>query len=833
VRELAPPPGHVLDATTHSVTMTVSGGTVIGRVTSSDARRYGTNLRIQKVDKETGQAVAAAGASLAGAEFEIRWTDPAGTTSADGGKWSVHKLVTNSSGLAEYRAGGPSKPGIPIGSFQIREVKAPEGYLVDPEFSNWKTFLVNDSSDAERGIEISLQSVVSRVEEPLMRGDIAITKLSSETDSNASGGIVTKPLEGIRFDIIDNMSTNKDGKANPRYEQTVGTLVTDRDGYATSRDLIPAQSQWGGKDFTNGFLEYGHYLLSEDASTTPEGLQPIDDMSFEVSENGVIRRYTILNHEITAALSIVKRDAETGKVIPLAGTKFQILDKDMNVISFNTTYPQTGTIDTLVTDESGQINIPEPLKYGNYYLKEVQAPEGYLLLEEPISFRVSSTFDWSEPLIICVDDQPAMGRVRITKADSVTGNAVAEAIFELRAKNDIITNDGSIRLLAGELADVLQTDEAGIAESIPLYLGSYELCEVKAPSGYLPDSKVFPIELEYKDQHTALIWSDIEVQNEPIQISCEVDKQTIAVTSAGYKSLEDCAGIDNSAQGCKELYRYDVNFKSTSNDWADEYVVIDHLDGVHADQIRVEELWTPVVEGDSNGLYNLWYQTNLSDETTSYSDSVAAHKDEYNPDNPDKEMRFSNVGWKLWLEDADTNIRQNLKVSELDLADSEYITSLKLEYGRVEKGFSNVEDAPLSYLVYCPKPLDKYDAQTGKENVIANTASSHITRNIKLLDDAEDVVETRLIDSFNVDDHTGNTQDEDLREKIKELNKGNSDTTSDGAYGTGKAITNGPRTGDKGNALTWILTAVAAICLAFTALMGLNTERNRTKAAGG
>jgi len=837
VRELDPPPGHALDATTHSVTIATSGSSAgIGRVTSGDARRYGTNLRIQKVDKETGQAVAAAGASLAGAEFEIRWADPAGTVSADGQNWQVHKVVTDSNGIAEYRATGATKPGIPIGSFQVREAKAPEGYLVDPEFASWKTFLVDDSGGAEREIEISLQSVVSRVEEPLVRGDIAITKLSSEKDrspggsGNSSGGVITKPLEGVRFDIIDDMPANKDGRANPRYGDIVGTLITDRDGYASSRDLIGDQSQWAGKDFSNGFLEYGHYLLSEDTSTTPEGFQPIDDMSFEVDENGVTRRYTIFNHEITASLSIVKRDAETEKLIPIAGTQFQILDKDMNVVSFNTTYPQTDTISVLTTDESGQINVPEPLKYGSYYLKEVKAPEGYLLLDEPIPFSISSVYDWSNPLIICVDNRPAMGRVRIAKTDSITGNAVASATFELRAKSDIVTGDGSLRLQAGELADVMQTDEVGYAESIPLYLGNYELREVEAPLNYLLNTEVFDVELKYKDQDTTLVISDIEVQNEPIQISCEVEKETIAVTSAAYKSLAGGADIDNSAQGSKELYRYDVSFKSASNDWADEYVVIDYLDGVHADQVRVEELWTPATEGDSNGLYNLWYQTNLTDEATSYSDSVAAHKDEHNPDNPEKEMRFSNIGWKLWLEDASTSSRQHLKASNLPLSDGEYITSLKLEYGRVEKDFTSIEDAPLSYLVYCPEPLSKYDPKTGEEAIIFNTASSHITRNSNLLDDAEDIVETRLVGSFDVDSSTGSFEDEMLREKIRELNRDVDDSGSDGAYdvkGAKKPAT-GPRTGDLLGTTNWLLLALLAAYLAYAALSGLTFNKEES-----
>ena len=752
VRELSPPAGHVLDDTTHQVTLARSSGSgnnnpVIGRVNSQDARRYGTNLSVQKIDRETGSTQARFGARLSGAVFEIRWADPSTT-----GGWRIQRITSNAQGRAEYQAAGSAQPGIPLGSFQIREVTPPEGYLLDPEFTNWRTFSFADSGGAERPLQIALQSIVGRVAEPIIRGDIAITKYGGAASE------VPAPLSGVRFDIIDNNRRNGDGLSNPRFGQVVGTLTTDRDGYASSRDLVPPQSQWGGRDYSRGFLEYGDYLLSEDASTTPEGLKPIDDLSFRVSENGVMRRYGLHNHEIRAALSIVKRDAETQQVIPVAGTSFQIFDTDLNLMSFAVNYPHSTVLSTFVTDESGQINIPETLRYGDYFLKEVQAPEGYLLLDDPLPFRVERSHDWAEPFVVALDNMPAMGRVRLEKLDSITATAVPGTVFELRAKDDIITGDGSLRLAAGELADILRTDDVGKAESIPLYLGSYELIETENNPWYLLSDEPISVDLRYADQHTPIVWTELTVENEPVQVSCEIEKRTIAVTSAGFKSLPGEGDINNSAQGSKELYRYDIDFKSTSNDWADEYVVFDYLEGVSDEQIRVEELWTPVVDGDSNGLYNLWYQTNLSDETTSYSAAFAASKDTSNTANLEKAMRFGNEGWLLWEEDLSTAARIKLTPSDLGLQAGEYITAFKLEYGRVEKNFAST-GAPLSYMVYCPEPLLRFDPVTGLDTVITNTASSHITRNINLFDDAEDTVETHLVDSFTLGGNLGELEE--------------------------------------------------------------------------
>jgi len=865
VRELTPPPGHILDGTIYQVNIVATGTTTpsIVRVNSSDERRYGTGLRIQKLDRESGQAVAAAGASLAGAEFEVRWADP---SASDG--WRVQSLVTDARGQAEYRATGASRPGIPIGNFQIREVRASEGYLIDPEFSNWRTYTVLDSGGADRPLEISLASINPQVSQPLIRGDIAIRKYGGEV-----ADLIT-PLAGIRFHIIDNTPTNKDGMTNPRYGHTVATLNTDQEGYARSRDLIPDQSQWGGKDFTSGLLEYGSYLLREDPSSLPFGLEAIKDMPFSIQDNGVEMNYHLFNQEARAALTVGKRDAETGKVIPITGTQFQILDKDMQVISFTVTYPHTTTVSTFTTDETGQINIPETLKLGDYYLREVQAPNGYLLLDAPFGFRVDRSFDWTEPFVVSIDNYPAMGRVRIVKSDSVTATAVADTVFELRAKDDIVTGEGSVRLRAGELADVLRTDAEGIAESIALYLGDYELREVETSPWYLLNQQVFTVELRYLDQLTALSWTEVEVQNEPVAVSCEVSKRTIDLTSAGYRSLSGDSAIDNTAAGSKERYRYDVDFRSTSNDWADEYVVIDYLEGVHAGQIRVDELWTPVVAGDSNGLYNLWYQTNLSDETSTYADTFAASKDEINPANPNQEMRFGNQGWKLWLEDADSSERQRLSVDDLDLEEEEFITLIKLEYGRVEKGFTSNNKgkwkvpkdaasynseiagkeglAPLSYLVYCPEPLDKFDPFTGEDTIIHNSASSHITRNINLFDDDMDTVETRLVDSFIFEDETELPEGESSSERTSDLSrdpgeKDNSDDSKEPAKSgqppeTGKdspssSVEEGtrspgphlPKTEDMLNRGMWLASTVTAACIAMALLRELSSRKRRCK----
>jgi len=58
-----------------------------------------------------------------------------------------------------------------------------------------------------------------------------------------------------------------------------------------------------------------------------------------------------------------------------------------------------------------------------------------------------------------------------------------------------------------------------------------------------------------------------------------------------------------------EQYRYDINFRSTSNTDADEFIVEDPLESVRQGQVYLTGLWTPAVWGDQDGRFNVWYKT--------------------------------------------------------------------------------------------------------------------------------------------------------------------------------------------------------------------------------
>ena len=130
---------------------------------------------------------------------------------------------------------------------------------------------------------------------------------------------------------------------------------------------------------------------------------------------------------------------------------------------------------------------------------------------------------------VTVPDELAKGKIRVKKTDAETGNGLSNAEFEIRAKEDIVTPDGTVKVKAGTVVDTIKTDDKGSAETKVLYLGKYEVQETKAPEGYLLNTQKYPVELIYADQETEIVYGDVTVPDEiakgKIRIT-KTDKET-------------------------------------------------------------------------------------------------------------------------------------------------------------------------------------------------------------------------------------------------------------------------------------------------------------------
>jgi uncharacterized surface anchored protein len=521
LKEITPPKGYALDKTIYPVTINSS------QTTRVDVKDYPqsdpVSILLGKVDKDTTQNMPQGSASLEGAEFTIKYyavqsdKDPAETGKKPVRTWIMKTDENGKCRLDEkYKVSGDEfwknpfgVATLPLGTITIQETKAPKGYLLNEEI-----FVRQITS---KGTAESVETYnMPTIEEEVIRGDIQLVKYGETNDEPGdSGADIKKPLKDIKFHLTSKTTGD------------VYTIITDEQGVATTKQL-------GTSD--RGNLPFDTYTVSEE-SPYPE-YDIIAPFEVTVDEEGKTYTYILRNDTVDAPLSVQKVDKETGKVIPIAGAQFQILDENKKPITMKVSYPTPMEIDTFETDANGSFTLPEKLEYGSYYLHETKAPEGYLLGIEDIPFVVDQEFDWENPLSITYPDAPAKGKIRVTKTDKETDKPIPSgAEFTVTAAEDITTPDGTIRTEKGTVVATLTTDEKGKAETEALYLGKYVVKETKAPNGYLLNPKEFAMTLEYEDQETEIVYGNVTVPDELAKGKIRV-KKTDAETGNGLSGAE-------------------------------------------------------------------------------------------------------------------------------------------------------------------------------------------------------------------------------------------------------------------------------------------------------
>lgn len=453
--------------------------------------------------------------SLAGAVFGIY---------ESGKDKLLWELTTDESGYAK-------KENIPIGNYDIRELKAPAGHVIQ-----FKPQSIRIDENKVCTYKCTDQAQYYPI-------DLILQKKDKETDQSEAQGAAT--LEDAQFSIkyysgyyeknpADSgvtpvrewiMKTDSEGRIRMKEEQKVPLegivftitskttgwqceIVTDENGYASTFRQ--------GEEQQKGGLVYDTYIVSE--KKAPEGLTPVGDFEITIEEDAKTLYYILENKKIFSPVKLVKKDSETEKIIPVAGAVFRLLDKDKKPITMTTHYPNESVYDLFKTDENGSFVLPEKLPAGNYYFQEVEAPQGYLIEDGLIPFTIIENHDWEKPFIVESKDRPAKGRIYIQKNDSVTGKGISGVKFEIKAAEDICTPDGTVRVEKGTVVGSLVTDQSGKAWSEELYLGTYEITETKQAEGYILPEKSVEIELEYEGQDVPVVTKETEILNKPTSV---------------------------------------------------------------------------------------------------------------------------------------------------------------------------------------------------------------------------------------------------------------------------------------------------------------------------
>ena len=514
------------------------------------------DVSVDKKDKETSDPQG--DARLSGATYglyaleTVNYPDGRGIVSYAG-----NDNITSTVGTDFYSTGTPANAGALLatvktdeagnfnfgnlyyGKYYIQEIEPSEGYLLDET-----KYEVDYSKEPNTHQNIS---VTRHVVETVKKQPFEIIKVSTDGDDTE-----TDYVEGAEFTVKLLSEIDKVGwDAAKVYD----TLVTDEKGYACSKEL-----------------PYGTYLVKE--TKVPHNLYKTDDFTVEVTEDSrTPQRYRILNDApFKAYIRMVKKDAESGNTICLSGVTFKIRNTDTD--EYVEQKVGKDKVSEFTTDDSGKITTPLKLKYGNYQVEEITAPDGYLISEEEFPFvvekdgavKVEEDSDGDPVIEVVIEDTPVKGSISITKAGEVlTGTEydtivdrimsaidqedrsldfiyeeqnLAGAVFQLIAAEDIYTPDhqkdengkrtlemiNGVPASAGAVVATLTTDENGEASMEDLPLGKYQVVEIEAPKGFVLCVEPFPVELTYKDDHTDVVYGNADFVNERVKTKLSVIK---------------------------------------------------------------------------------------------------------------------------------------------------------------------------------------------------------------------------------------------------------------------------------------------------------------------
>lgn len=415
------------------------------------------------------------------------------------------------------------------GNYTVQEISPSEGYLLDET-------VYSVGAEAEN-YSIEHNPISMTVTEDVLKGKISIIKHSDDGTTQ-----IETPEVGAEFEVYLKSSSSYEAAKDSEKDY----LVCDENGYAATKKL-----------------PYGIYVVHQTKGW--ESTEYMEDFEVVISENEKEYFYLLNDAVKKSFVKIVKKDAETGNVIPVSGIGFKVWDcANSEYISQKIYYPSEMILDTFYTDESGSLMLPQELAYGDYELHEVQSAEGYVLDKNPVPVTIDGSV---ETVVVEKTNTAQKGRISVQKTGDIfttvatassaytdencetivnpttytpvfaSGN-LSGAVFQIIAVEDIVTLDGTIRANAGDVVAEITTDENGYAETDLLYLGKYEVREITAPDGYALNAGSQFVELTYAGQEIAV--------RDTVNTSFVNDYQGVEISLSKVMEKDELFNIGNS-----------------------------------------------------------------------------------------------------------------------------------------------------------------------------------------------------------------------------------------------------------------------------------------------
>ena len=453
------------------------------------------------------------------------------------------------------------------GNYRIEEVSAPDGYTQNTQYVEIKV----DKNTAYQMDSVSGDAIITvTYENHPVKGKLVIHK-SGETLKSFKKDFVYEEtsLEGAEFEIYaaediltPDHQVDEQGNRHVIYakDTLVKTVTTNKNGEAVIKDL-----------------PLGKYRVKETKATSGFVLNPdSQEVSFIYKNQNtpeIEEKLEFSNERQKVELSVEKQDAETGKA--LKGATFGLYNKEAISSGDKVVVKADTLLQEITSNEKGKAAFTLDLPLGRYYVKELQAPAGYVSSDEILEF--DATYQGQDVKTIKLKsvkkNQPTT--VEVTKADITTGTELDGASMSVLDKDgNVIDSWTSVK----DSPHVIKRLQVG---------KTYILREELAPYGYLRATDV-----EFTISDTA------EVQK--VKMEDEVPVARLLVNKKG-EFLDSVSLLDNAKGMIEHLFNYvtgnltDVTF----NVYAAE--AIRAADGVSADYYAADELVGSITT-DGNGI---------------------------------------------------------------------------------------------------------------------------------------------------------------------------------------------------------------------------------------
>lgn len=453
------------------------------------------------------------------------------------------------------------------GNYRIEEVSAPDGYTQNTQYVEIKV----DKNTAYQMDSVSGDAIITvTYENHPVKGKLVIHK-SGETLKSFKKDFVYEEtsLEGAEFEIYaaediftPDHQVDEQGKRHVIYakDTLVKTVTTDKNGEAVIKDL-----------------PLGKYRVKETKAPAGFVLNPdSQEVSFIYKDQNtpeIEEKLEFSNERQKIELGVEKQDAETGKA--LKGATFGLYNKEAISSGDKVVVKADTLLQEITSNEKGKAAFTLDLPLGRYYVKELQAPAGYVSSDEILEF--DATYQGQDVKTIKLKsvkkNQPTT--VEVTKADITTGTELDGASMSVLDKDgNVIDSWTSVK----DSPHVIKRLQVG---------KTYILREKLAPYGYLRATDV-----EFTISDTA------EVQK--VKMEDEVPVARLLVNKKG-EFLDSVSLLDNAKGMIEHLFNYvtgnltDVTF----NVYAAE--AIRAADGVSADYYAADELVGSITT-DGNGI---------------------------------------------------------------------------------------------------------------------------------------------------------------------------------------------------------------------------------------